>query len=103
MYWTPGHGVELLFAVDGCKCWPRKSYRRLASRKIAESQTGPRFLGMMREVFVHFALCSLNRLANRLSAIIFLRIILSMPETSIQTPSGFNQLPKAEQVRYLQA
>ena len=57
----------------------------------------------MREVFVHFALCSLNRLANRLSAIIFLRIILSMLETSIQTPPGFNQLPKAEQVRYLQA
>ncbi|MGZ8843149.1 MAG: addiction module protein [Pyrinomonadaceae bacterium] len=26
-----------------------------------------------------------------------------MPETSIQTPPGFNQLPKAEQVRYLQA
>ena len=26
-----------------------------------------------------------------------------MPETSIQTPSGFNQLSKAEQVRYLQA
>jgi len=58
---------------------------------------------MMREVFVHFALCSLDRLANRLSAIIFLRIILSMLETSIQTPPGFNQLPKAEQVRYLQA
>ena len=26
-----------------------------------------------------------------------------MPETSIQTPPGFNQLAKAEQVRYLQA
>ena len=26
-----------------------------------------------------------------------------MPETSIQTPSGFDQLSKAEQVRYLQA
>ena len=26
-----------------------------------------------------------------------------MPETSIQTPPGFNELPKAEQVRYLQA
>lgn len=26
-----------------------------------------------------------------------------MPETSIQTPPGFNDLPKAEQVRYLQA
>ena len=26
-----------------------------------------------------------------------------MPETSIQTPPGFNLLPKAEQVRYLQA
>src|SRR6266849_2975713 len=30
-------------------------------------------------------------------------IISSMPETSIQTPPGFNELPKAEQVRYLQA
>jgi len=26
-----------------------------------------------------------------------------MPETSIQSPPGFNELPKAEQVRYLQA
>jgi putative addiction module component (TIGR02574 family) len=26
-----------------------------------------------------------------------------MPETSIETPPGFNELPKAEQVRYLQA
>ena len=26
-----------------------------------------------------------------------------MPETSIETPPGFNDLPKAEQVRYLQA
>jgi hypothetical protein len=26
-----------------------------------------------------------------------------MPETSIQTPPGFNELPKAEQVRDLQA
>ena len=26
-----------------------------------------------------------------------------MPETSIPTPPGFNQLAKAEQVRYLQA
>jgi len=26
-----------------------------------------------------------------------------MPETSIQVPPGFNDLPKAEQVRYLQA
>jgi hypothetical protein len=26
-----------------------------------------------------------------------------MPEPSIETPPGFNQLPKAEQVRYLQA
>ena len=26
-----------------------------------------------------------------------------MPETSIQTPSGFNELSKAEQVHYLQA
>ena len=26
-----------------------------------------------------------------------------MPEISIQTPSGFNDLSKAEQVRYLQA
>ncbi len=26
-----------------------------------------------------------------------------MPEASIQTPPGFDQLPKAEQVRYLQA
>jgi Putative addiction module component len=26
-----------------------------------------------------------------------------MPETSIATPPGFNELPKAEQVRYLQA
>lgn len=26
-----------------------------------------------------------------------------MPETSIQTPSGFNDLSKPEQVRYLQA
>jgi len=26
-----------------------------------------------------------------------------MQETSIQTPPGFNELPKAEQVRYLQA
>ncbi len=26
-----------------------------------------------------------------------------MPQTSIQTPSGFNDLSKAEQVRYLQA
>jgi len=26
-----------------------------------------------------------------------------MPETSIQSPPGFNQQPKAEQVRYLQA
>ena len=26
-----------------------------------------------------------------------------MPETSIQTPPGFKELPKAEQVRYLQA
>lgn len=26
-----------------------------------------------------------------------------MPEASIQIPQGFNELPKAEQVRYLQA
>jgi len=26
-----------------------------------------------------------------------------MPETSIETPPGFNKLPKAEQVQYLQA
>jgi len=26
-----------------------------------------------------------------------------MPDTSINTPPGFDQLPKAEQVRYLQA
>lgn len=26
-----------------------------------------------------------------------------MPETSIQSPPGFDELPKAEQVRYLQA
>ena len=26
-----------------------------------------------------------------------------MPETSIETPLGFNELPKAEQVRYVQA
>ena len=26
-----------------------------------------------------------------------------MPEPSIETPPGFNELPKAEQVRYLQA
>ena len=26
-----------------------------------------------------------------------------MPETSIEIPPGFNELPKAEQVRYLQA
>jgi len=26
-----------------------------------------------------------------------------MPDTSIQAPPGFNELPKAEQVRYLQA
>ena len=26
-----------------------------------------------------------------------------MPETSIETPPGFNELPKAEQVLYLQA
>ena len=26
-----------------------------------------------------------------------------MPERSIETPPGFNDLPKAEQVRYLQA
>lgn len=26
-----------------------------------------------------------------------------MPESSIETPPGFNELPKAEQVRYLQA
>ena len=26
-----------------------------------------------------------------------------MPETSIETPPGFNELPKVEQVRYLQA
>lgn len=26
-----------------------------------------------------------------------------MPEASIQTPSGFNELTKAEQLRYLQA
>jgi hypothetical protein len=26
-----------------------------------------------------------------------------MPETSIQIPAGFSELPKAEQVRYLQA
>ena len=26
-----------------------------------------------------------------------------MPESSIQTPPGFSDLPKAEQVRYLQA
>jgi hypothetical protein len=26
-----------------------------------------------------------------------------MPRTSIETPRGFNELPKAEQVRYLQA
>ena len=26
-----------------------------------------------------------------------------MPESSIQSPPGFNELPKAEQVRYLQA
>ena len=26
-----------------------------------------------------------------------------MPKTSIQTPPGFDELPKAEQVRYLQA
>jgi len=26
-----------------------------------------------------------------------------MPETSIQTPSGFSELSKAEQVRYVQA
>jgi putative addiction module component (TIGR02574 family) len=26
-----------------------------------------------------------------------------MAETSIETPPGFNELPKAEQVRYLQA
>lgn len=26
-----------------------------------------------------------------------------MPEVSIQTPSGFNELTKAEQLRYLQA
>ena len=26
-----------------------------------------------------------------------------MPETSLETPPGFNELPKAEQVRYLQA
>jgi hypothetical protein len=26
-----------------------------------------------------------------------------MPETSIETPAGFNELTKAEQVRYLQA
>ena len=30
-------------------------------------------------------------------------MISSMPETSIQSPPGFNELPKAEQVRYLQA
>jgi hypothetical protein len=28
---------------------------------------------------------------------------LGMPETSIETPSGFHDLSKAEQVRYLQA
>jgi len=33
----------------------------------------------------------------------FSAIIWSMPETSIQSPPGFNELPKAEQVRYLQA
>jgi len=27
----------------------------------------------------------------------------NMPEASIETPSGFNELSKAEQVRYLQA
>ncbi|HKO61032.1 MAG TPA: addiction module protein [Pyrinomonadaceae bacterium] len=26
-----------------------------------------------------------------------------MPATSIETPAGFNELPKSEQVRYLQA
>jgi hypothetical protein len=42
----------------------------------------------------------LDRLANdHLSPV----IILSMSKPSIQTPPGFNQLPKAEQVRYLQA
>ena len=30
-------------------------------------------------------------------------MISSMPETSIQSPPGFNELPKAEQVRYLQS
>src|SRR5882724_4413863 len=33
----------------------------------------------------------------------FFAIIWSMPDTSIQAPPGFNELPKAEQVRYLQA
>jgi len=28
---------------------------------------------------------------------------MTMPETSIQMPSGFSQLSKAEQVRYIQA
>jgi len=49
------------------------------------------------------SICSLNRLANDCLQPSFSAIILSMPETSIQTPPGFNQLPKAEQVRYLQA
>ena len=34
---------------------------------------------------------------------IFLRYYLGMPETSIESPPGFSELPKAEQVRYLQA
>src|SRR5207248_6159084 len=34
---------------------------------------------------------------------LFSVIIYGMQETSIETPAGFNELPKAEQVRYLQA
>ena len=64
-----------------------------------ESQAKNRKIGGLTPILVLF----LNRLANDCLRPSFSVIILSMPETSIQSPPGFNELPKAEQVRYLQA
>ncbi len=44
---------------------------------------------MMCEVFVHFALCSLNRLANRLSATIFLLYHLEHAGNFYPNTTGF--------------
>ena len=49
MFRTARHDVPSIFAVDECKCWPRKSYCRLASSKIADSQACPRFLESSRD------------------------------------------------------